>query len=29
MPVKLRLMQQSFDALAFAVDTGSEQITSS
>ncbi len=27
MPVKLRLMQQSFDALAFAVDTGSEQIT--
>jgi len=29
MPVKLRLMRQSFDALAFAVDTGSEQITSS
>ena len=28
MPVKLRLMRQSFDALAFAVDTGSEQITS-
>ena len=28
LPVKLRLMQQSFDALAFAVDTGSEQILS-
>jgi arylsulfatase A-like enzyme len=27
MPVKLSLMQRSFDALAFAVDTGSEQIT--
>ena len=26
-PVKLKLMQQSFDALAFAVDTGSEQIS--
>ena len=29
MSVKLGLMQQSFDALAFAVDTGSEQISSS
>ena len=29
MLVKLRLMQQNFDALAFAVDTGSKQITSS
>ena len=27
MSVKLRLMRQSFDALAFAVDTGSEQVT--
>ena len=29
MSIKLGLMQQSFDALAFAVDTGSEQILSS